>query len=365
MAGIWDTHKQANTPHKRKVLVALSGGVDSALAATLLKEQGFFVSAGFMKNWSGDSGKSPCWIDEQRDAMTVAAHLRIPFVAFDFEKEYREKIVQYMVTEYVAGRTPNPDVICNRDIKFDLFLKEAEKMGIATIATGHYARIVNDELGNAHLFKARDLTKDQSYFLHALTQEQLSATLFPIGELTKTEVRKEAKKRGLLVSEKRSSRGICFVGKDTLSSVISKYAPSKVGNSIDEYGNTLGTHQGIQFYTIGQRHGFGSAGGVPRYVAAKNTADNTIMLVRERNHQKLLNKECQVAFLHWIAGHAPQLPFECEVKIRYQHEGVKTKVSQNNGGYFLEFSRAQWAVAPGQFAVLYQGDECLGGGVIQ
>jgi len=228
----------------KTVMIGLSGGVDSAVAAYLLKERGFNVIAGFMKNWSGDSGKSPCWIDERRDAMAVAAHLKIPFISFDFEKEYRESVVGYMIDEYKKGRTPNGDIVCNRTIKFDLFWEKAREHGADFIATGHYARVVEGE-GIYHLLKGVDGNKDQSYFLSQLTSEQLSHTLFPLGEYTKENTREIARKIGLEIADKRSTRGICFVGKVSMPDFLRGYIAPKPGNIVLPSGEVLGTHDGL------------------------------------------------------------------------------------------------------------------------
>lgn len=352
--------------NKRKVLVALSGGVDSAVAVILLLEQGYEVVGAFMKNWSGDSGKSPCWIDDRRDAIAVAAHLGIPMVTFDFEKEYREHVVEYMYREYAAGRTPNPDIVCNRTIKFDLFVKEAKKMGVATIATGHYARVLTDSEGIVHLLKGLDSNKDQTYFLHQLTQEQLKNTLFPLGELKKDEVRKIAAERGLAIANKRSSRGICFVGKVSLPVFLKECLAVRNGVVVDTEGNILGAHTGIHNFTIGQRHGLSISGsGQPYFIVDKNPETNVITVAFGENHPRLFSKQCRVKEMHWISGIIPSLPFHSEVQIRYRHKGSYATISKIDSDYLIDFDIPERAVAPGQFAVVYNNDECIGGGAIE
>lgn len=341
---------------KKRVLVGLSGGVDSAVAAALLLDEGYEVVGGFMKCWSGDSGSSPCWIEDRRDALQVAAQLGIEVHSFDFEDVYREQVVEYMYAEYAAGRTPNPDVLCNAVIKFDLFMREADRLGCDFIATGHFVRTKNGKL-----YRGVHREKDQSYFLHKLTNEQLSRTLFPIGESTKDKIREIARNRGLCVADKRSTRGICFVGNVALSTFLKDRLPEKPGKIIDVDGNEVGEHNGVQFFTIGQRRGFGVGGGVPYYVVSKHADTNTVVVAKGEDHPALFVSEVVVKEMHWIGD---EVLDGLIGQIRYQHSGVGVKLEKIDVGYCAIFDKPVKAVPPGQFLVLYKDEECLGGGVI-
>lgn len=344
----------------KTVMIGLSGGVDSAVAAYLLKERGFTVIAGFMKNWSGDSGKSPCWIDERRDAMAVAALLKIPFVSFDFEKEYRESVVGYMIEEYKKGRTPNGDIVCNRTIKFDLFWEKAKEHGADFIATGHYAR-VREEQGRFHLLKGVDGNKDQSYFLSQLSEEQLSHTMFPLGEMTKEETREIARKIGLEIADKRSTRGICFVGKVSMPDFLREYISPKPGSIVLPTGEVLGVHDGLHNYTIGQRHGFDVAYSEPLFVVAKNVEKNELVVATENDSARFA-AYADLAQVHIISGEV--LEGAVDVALRYRATPVPAVLKKIDTGYRLEFLEPQKQVTPGQFAVFYRDDECLGSGVV-
>lgn len=360
------------TDKKRKIIVGLSGGVDSSAAAALLQEDGHEVVGAFMKNWSDgtDPVTGECaWRKERDDAMAAAAHLGIPFVTFDFEEAYRERVVGYMLREYEAGRTPNPDVLCNREVKFDLFLKEAMRLGADAIATGHYARIVSDADTDRLVYRllaGADRDKDQSYFLHSLGQEQLARTLFPIGQLTKRDVRAYARAKGLPNAAKKDSQGICFVGKVDLREFLARAAAPKPGLIVTVEGATVGRHDGVQAFTIGQRHGLGLGGGEPYFVAAKDAATATLTVARGAAHPALFKSSLMAGEWHWVSGRQPEFPFRCRARIRYRQplQGAEVR-EQGTGKLEVRFDAPQRAVAPGQFVVLYDGDEVLGGGVIE
>ncbi len=344
----------------KTVMIGLSGGVDSAVAAYLLKERGFNVIAGFMKNWSGDSGKSPCWIDERRDAMAVAAHLKIPLISFDFEKEYRESVVGYMIDEYKKGRTPNGDIVCNRTIKFDLFWEKAREHGADFIATGHYARVVQDS-GTFHLLKGIDGNKDQSYFLSQLTSEQLSHTLFPLGEMKKEETREIARKIGLEIADKRSTRGICFVGKVSMPDFLREYISPKPGNIVLPNGEVLGKHDGLHNYTIGQRHGFDVAYSEPLFVVSKDVEKNELVVATDNDPARFAS-HVDLENVHFISDEV--FEGDLEVALRYRATPVLATLEKSGVAYRLTFAEPQKQVTPGQFAVFYRDDECLGAGVV-
>ena len=351
----------------KKVLVGLSGGVDSSVSAALLVQKGYTVIGGFIKNWSDskDLWTGECaWRGERRDAIRVAAKLGIPLLTFDFEKEYRARVIDELFRGYEAGETPNPDVLCNEAIKFGLFLEEAKKIGADAVATGHYARIKRDWRGNAHLLRGKDPEKDQSYFLYRVSQDALKQSMFPIGHLRKTEVRKLAKKLDLPVAEKAESMGICFVGKLDMEEFLRKKIPSKPGEIVDEKGQSLGMHRGLDAYTIGQRGGILlSQGGDPWYVAKKDIAHNRLIVVQGKDHPALFASSATIHDLHWTLGKSKKTPFECEVQVRYRQEPVQARATGEDELH-LTFERPVKAVAPGQSAVLYRGEECLGGGVI-
>jgi tRNA-specific 2-thiouridylase len=358
---------------KIKVFVGLSGGVDSSVAAALLVRRGYDVTGVFMKNWSEphlDSHKGPCWIDERRDAMRVAAKLKIPFLMMDFEKEYKSQVVDYMFHEYEAGRTPNPDIICNKLIKFPLFWREAKKLGADFIATGHYARIKSINSQSAirnpqyKLLKGVDEKKDQSYFLYAINQEDLSHTLFPVGNLTKTEVRKIAAKLDLPTAKKEESMGICFVGEVKIKDFLQKKIKSIPGKIVDTDGKVIGKHDGIWYYTIGQRSGLGIGGGEPYFVVGKDVKKNVLIVARGASHPALYNKEAELRDVHWISGVEPKLPIKAMVRLRHQHPGGRATVKKIGDKIKIIFDKHERAITPGQSAVFYKGEECLGGGVV-
>lgn len=346
---------------KRKILVGMSGGVDSSVSAALLVEAGYDVTGGFIKNWSDtkDLWTGECqWRGERRDALRVAAKLDIPLLTFDFEKEYRSRVLDRMFREYESGITPNPDVLCNQEIKFGLFFEAAMKLGFDGIATGHYAQI-KDENGVAHLMKANDPDKDQSYFLHRVSQEALSKSLFPIGHLPKAQVRELAEKFELPVAQKPDSQGICFVGKVDFHDFLRKKIAPQPGDIVTPAGEVIGKHDGLDAYTIGQRHGLKvNKEGKVWYVAAKNRDKNQLIAVSDREHPLLYKTEIGLRDIHWIAGRPSNE--NVELAVRYHADLVPGKLS----GDQLILDIPAWAPAPGQSAVLYQGDECLGGGFI-
>ena len=358
---------------KPRVLVGMSGGVDSSLTAALLVRNGYQVVGGFIKNWSDskDAWTGECqWRGERRDALRVAAQLGIPLLTFDFEDTYRDKVVGDLFRGYAAGETPNPDVLCNEAIKFGLFFEEAMKLGMDFVATGHYAVVDRDLQGVAHLWRGLDPDKDQSYFLYRVPQRVLRQTMFPIGSMHKSEVRALASEFKLPVADKPDSQGICFIGKLDMQDFLRTRIPPVPGDIVDEQGNVLGQHAGIDGYTIGQRQGIRvSKGEEAWYVADKDVGKNRIIVVQGAEHPSLFRREATVKDLHWTRGEAPAQTFECEVQVRYRQAAIKataTILSAENGDLLkLTFTEPVKAVAPGQSAVLYKGDECLGGGVIQ
>lgn len=344
----------------------MSGGVDSSVAAALLLREGHEVVGAFMKNWSdeADACSGGCgWQTEREDALRVAATLGIPFETFDFEAEYRARVVDYMVREYAVGRTPNPDVMCNKEVKFDLFLREADKRGFDMIATGHYARVEHGADGRARLLAGVDTNKDQSYFLNQLSQAQLSRTLFPIGALTKPQVRELARDFGLPNATKKDSQGICFIGQVDLREFLADKIAPRVGPIVTTDGRVVGRHRGAAAYTIGQRQGIRIGGGAPYFVVEKDVRRNTIVVDREP--AALMSRSLLVEGAHWISGATPSLPLECEVRIRYRQPLQHCRVSGGADGVLrVDFKELQRAVSPGQFAVFYAGEECLGGAII-
>jgi tRNA-specific 2-thiouridylase len=366
---------------KPRVVVGLSGGVDSAVTAYLLKEQGWDVVGIFMKNWEDDDDDGYCSSNQDfLDAASVADVIGIEIEHVNFAAEYKDRVFAEFLREYQAGRTPNPDVLCNAEIKFKAFLDHAMRLGAEKIATGHYARVrevkAGDSAGRFQLLKGLDGTKDQSYFLHRLNQAQLSRTMFPIGELRKTEVRRIAQEIGLPNAKKKDSTGICFIGERPFREFLNRYISKAPGPIKDERGRVLGQHQGLSFYTLGQRQGLG-IGGVkergaqrgggehaPWFVARKDMAKNTLWVVQGHGHPWLLSAALDADDASWIAGTAPA-PGEYAAKTRYrQADAPCTLAPGPNGVFRLEFREPQWAATPGQSAVLYDGEVCLGGGVI-
>jgi tRNA-specific 2-thiouridylase len=363
---------------KQRIVVGLSGGVDSAVTAHLLKQQGHEVVGIFMKNWEDDDDSEYCSSNvDFVDAASVADVLGIEIEHVNFAADYKDRVFAEFLREYQAGRTPNPDVLCNAEIKFKAFLDHAMRLGAEKIATGHYARVrLNEGSARHELLKGLDPAKDQSYFLHRLNQAQLSKTLFPVGELHKTEVRRIAGEIGLPNARKKDSTGICFIGERPFREFLNRYIAKAPGPIKDERGRTLGEHQGLSFYTLGQRQGLG-IGGVkekgaqrgagdhsPWFVARKDMARNTLWVVQGHDHPWLLSHVLSAQDASWVAGAAPAAGAYA-AKSRYRQADAACRLPEGaNGAFRLNFAEAQWAVTPGQSAVLYDGEVCLGGGVI-
>jgi tRNA-specific 2-thiouridylase len=354
---------------KHRIVLGLSGGVDSSVAAWLLKREGHEVVGVFMKNWEDDDTEEYCTSREDLvDAASVADVLGIELETVNFAREYRERVFAQFLAEYRAGRTPNPDVLCNSEIKFKAFLEHARSLGADRIATGHYARLRND--GGAVLIKAVDGTKDQTYFLHQLTQAQLASTLFPVGMLTKREVRTLARENGIPTHAKKDSTGICFIGERPFRDFLARYVPRDPGPIEDPSGRELGRHRGLAYYTLGQREGLG-IGGVsgghetPWFVAAKDESRNALIVVQGRDHPWLYAPAVEVATMHWIAGEPPLRESRLAAKTRYRMADAPCRLVALAGGCWrVEFDAPQWAPTPGQYLVLYAGEVCLGGGAI-
>lgn len=354
-----------------RVIVGLSGGVDSAVAALLLCEQGWRVEGLFMDNWEDDDEEqSYCRAAQDfQDARQVCETLGIALHKVNFAAEYRQRVFRYFLQEYAAGRTPNPDVLCNSEIKFKVFLEYALRLGAERIATGHYAQLVPDE-ERVQLLKARDADKDQSYFLHAVPQAALARTLFPLGQMLKREVRARARAAGFANHDKRDSTGICFIGERPFAEFLRRYLPAQPGDIETLDGHVLGRHQGLMYYTLGQRQGLGIGGRAgtapaPWYVAGKDLRRNVLQVVQGHDHPALYAGTLLAAELHWVAGTAPAVDFACTAKIRYRHPDQACRVRLLPGGRCeVRFAEPQRAITPGQYVVFYQDRLCLGGGVI-
>ncbi|MBW8828853.1 MAG: tRNA 2-thiouridine(34) synthase MnmA [Burkholderiales bacterium] len=361
---------------KQRVVVGLSGGVDSAVTAHLLKQQGHEVVAIFMKNWEDDDDDEYCSSRQDfLDAASVADVLGIEIEHVNFASDYKDRVFAEFLREYEAGRTPNPDVLCNAEIKFKAFLDHAMRLGAQKIATGHYARVRERE-GRFELLKGLDPLKDQSYFLHRLSQSQLAKTMFPVGELPKTEVRRIAAEIGLPNAKKKDSTGICFIGERPFREFLNRYLANTPGSIKDDRGRVIGEHVGLSFYTLGQRKGIGIGGlkdskrakggseHSPWFVARKDMAANTLYVVQGHDHPWLLSQTLVADDASWVAGVAPPA-LSIAAKTRYRQADAPCDIAPGANGVFeLAFGEAQWAVTPGQSAVLYDGEVCLGGGVI-
>lgn len=354
-----------------KVIVGLSGGVDSSVTAFLLKEQGYQVQAVFMQNWDTDGEDPFCPANQDlNDARSVCQHLNIPLDTVRFAEAYWNKVFQYFLDEYAAGRTPNPDILCNKEIKFKAFLNYALSKGADYIAMGHYARNVVQD-GQHQLLKGKDPGKDQSYFLYTLQQDQLKYSLFPLGNLKKSEVRQIAAKVGLSTHAKKDSTGICFIGERRFRDFLAEYLLARPGEIRTETGKLLGKHNGLMFYTLGQRRGLG-VGGVkqsddaPWYVLDKDVTQNVLIVGQNHAHPQLLSQKLRCHKLHWVSGKAPGTPLSCAAKTRYRQADAACVLKQEaEDCYEVVFDQPQWAVTPGQSVVFYQGEVCLGGGVIE
>ncbi len=342
----------------KNIFVGLSGGVDSSLTAALLKDQGYNVTGVYMKNWTQDLPGMICpWKEDYQDAKRVAVHLDIDLLVFDFQTEYKQKVVDYMIDEYKTGRTPNPDIMCNQEVKFKLFLDAALEKGADMIAAGHYART-----NNGRLFMADDRIKDQTYFLYRVTKEALDKTLFPIGGISdKAEVRKLARKFRLPTAERKDSQGICFVGKVGIKDFLSQYVETESGPIIDQKGQTAGEHEGAIFYTIGQRHGLDVGGGLPYYVIRKDMSTNTVYVTTDLSDKELWSNKVLLEDLHRIDGSDfKSQTSNLKVRLRYRGPLVDCELRDN----IIMLKDEQRALAAGQSAVFYNDTECLGGGVI-
>jgi tRNA-specific 2-thiouridylase len=356
---------------KNKVLVALSGGVDSSVAAYLLQREGYDVSAAFMINWTTERAGLNCnWKKDRRDALCICAQLGIKCLTFDFEKYYRKKVYSYMINEYKKARTPNPDILCNKIIKFGLLMQKAKSLGYDFIATGHYARIKKENIDNKDiysLYKGVDDQKDQSYFLYKLSQRQLSKVLFPLGELKKEQVRKIAQKNNLHTAFKKDSQGICFIGKTPLKQFLKKDISFSKGKIINENNEVIGCHDGVQFYTIGQRKGLNVRKGGPYYVVERDSKNNILYVTSDVNDKRLYCKSLKAVSAHWIADDYLQNIKLC-AKIRYRQSDQPADIhiyGNKSDVVYVNFEKKQWAAAVGQSVVFYKDAKCLGGAIIE
>ena len=357
-------------PSDIRVIVGMSGGVDSSVSALLLKQQGYQVEGLFMKNWEEDDGTEYCTaMDDLADAQAVCDKLGIKLHKANFAAEYWDNVFEHFLNEYRNGRTPNPDILCNKEIKFKAFLDYAQHLNADFIAMGHYARggIVD---GQAVLKKGLDNNKDQSYFLHQVGSEQLARTLFPVGELEKPEVRRLAEEHDLITHNKKDSTGICFIGERRFRDFLKQYLPAQPGDIITEAGDTIGQHSGLMYHTIGQRQGLGIGGlkgasESPWYVVEKDLVNNVLIVGQGNDNPLLFSEALTASDIFWISGQAPEMPARLTVRVRYRQQDQACTLSKmNDGHYLVVFDEAQRAVTPGQSVVFYNDDICLGGGVI-
>ncbi len=353
----------------KTVVVGMSGGVDSSVAAALLKEQGYNVIGLFMHNWEEDDEDGCCTaVSDYEDVKRVCNKLDIPYYSVNFAKEYRERVFSYFLAEYSAGRTPNPDVLCNREIKFGPFLEYALKLGADYIATGHYCDIEHKN-GVHYLLKAADQNKDQTYFLNQLNQSQLERVLFPLGKLQKPEVRRIANKYGFSTADKKDSTGICFIGERKFREFLKNFIPAKAGKIVDLEGNVVGEHEGVMYYTLGQRRGLnlggisGTNGG--RWFVVDKDVKKNLLIVSHGDETPLYSVSLEASTINWIPNVPTEKTFECYAKFRYRQPEQKVKVTILNNLVKVDFFEPQRAVTPGQFVVFYNNNMCLGGGIIE
>ena len=360
-----------NNNQNTKIIVGMSGGVDSSVSVALLQQQGYQVEGMFMKNWEEDDTEEICSADDDvKDAQSVANKLNVKLHLRNFASEYWDNVFEDFLQEYRIGRTPNPDILCNREIKFKTFLENAQDLGADFMATGHYVD-KDFHQGKYRLLKGKDSNKDQSYFLYTITQEQLAYSIFPLGKIAKPKVREMAQTLDLIVADKKDSVGICFIGEKNFQQFLANYLSPNPGNIVDSDENVIGKHTGLMYYTIGQRQGLGIGGvknapQLPWFVVAKNHADNELIAVQGTKHELLMSQSLVADQLNWIAGVAPKLPLSCKAKTRYRQSDQDCVIKQDKDGQVkVEFAQMQRAVTPGQSVVFYQQDVCLGGGIIQ
>ena len=355
-----------------RVVVGMSGGVDSSVTALLLKEQGYDVVGVFMKNWDDTDENGVCTATEDyKDVAKVANQIGIPYYSVNFEKEYWDRVFEYFLAEYRLGRTPNPDVMCNKEIKFKAFLDYAMQLGADYVATGHYAQVVRDEDGTSHMLRGVDNNKDQTYFLSQLSQEQLAKTLFPLGHMEKSEVREIAEKAKLATAKKKDSTGVCFIGEKNFKEFLGKYLPAQPGKMVTLDGDVKGDHAGLMYYTIGQRQGLGIGGGKgensePWFVVGKELETNTLLVGQGFHHEHLYATSLEASEVHFTVETPMEKEFTCTAKFRYRQQDTKVSVilNEDQTQATVIFDEPVRAITPGQAVFFYQGDECLGGGLI-